>query len=119
MADINEQALRLSLSIDDTLVAQAIDNLEKRVIDLNVKLSETLTNSFKSVAVKVDEHVELLDRAFKDISVGFDLTGVMSNLKEISTSIKEMATASVGIDPLASVNKTAKEVKDYGQADQA
>ena len=110
MADINEQALRLSLSIDDTLVAQAIDNLEKRVIDLNVKLSETLTNSFKSVAVKIDEHVELLDRAFKDISVGFDLTGVMSNLKEISTSIKEMATTSVGIDPLASVNKTAKEV---------
>ena len=55
MPNINEQALKIALSIDDALAKESLDNLETKVIDFEKNVNTIIQKVFSETVLKIQD----------------------------------------------------------------
>ena len=112
MPNINEQALKIALSIDDALAKESLDNLETKVIDFEKNVNTIIQKVFSETVLKIQDHMKVIDSSFANITASYNTTNAAMQQAENIT--KQMQ--GLNLLNLQTFKKHTKAFADYSVA---
>jgi hypothetical protein len=112
MPNINEQALKIALSIDDALAKESLDNLETKVIDFEKNVNTIIQKVFSETVLKIQDHMKVIDSSFANITASYNTTNVA--MKQAEDLTKQMQ--GLNLLNLQTFKKHTKAFADYSTA---